>query len=120
MEHPMPGPISQSIELPEHRLPWEALRDFGRQHGLTQVILMAWDGECTHVVTWGEGNSESLRAAAGGNLMKQTLGFPEEDCHEEPRWLKDLREENVVLKSELAAMRARIVILTGPGPGRSG
>ena len=42
-----------------------------------QVILLAWDGERTHVVTYGKTHRDCEQAAAGGTEVKCNLGWPE-------------------------------------------
>lgn len=42
-----------------------------------QVIVLAWDGELTHIVTYGKSVDDCAQAAAGGNALKEKWGWPE-------------------------------------------
>jgi hypothetical protein len=59
------------------RIPIKAAKEFARAYGLRQVILCAWDGERTHVVTYGASVEDCDRAAQGGDRIKAALGWPE-------------------------------------------
>lgn len=65
------------------RLPIKAARDVAKGYGLSQVILAAWDGERTHIVTYGTTVEQCAQAAMGGNKIKDALGWPK-DLHAEP------------------------------------
>lgn len=58
------------------RIPIKAARAFAKEHGLQQVILVAWDGRQTHVVTYGKTTVDCDQAAQGGDLIKSALGWP--------------------------------------------
>lgn len=45
------------------RIPIAEARRFGQAHGLSQVILLGWDGENTHIVTWGKTKADCKSAA---------------------------------------------------------
>lgn len=66
------------------RIPIAAARRIAIDHGCSQVIVLAWDGEKTHVVTYGKTKADCLQAAAGGNKMKRAMGWPEELCNAQP------------------------------------
>lgn len=66
------------------RIPISAAKKLAQEFDLKQVILTAWDGERTHVVTYGKSLEECKQAAQGGNLIKKVLGFPEEMCADMP------------------------------------
>lgn len=66
------------------RIPIAALRRFAGGLELRQAILVAWDGERTHVVTVGKSVTDAEQAAIGGNKVKRALGFPEELCNAVP------------------------------------
>ncbi|HEY1753699.1 MAG TPA: hypothetical protein VGG29_20750 [Caulobacteraceae bacterium] len=59
------------------RIPIAAARELAKQLGLRQVILLAWDGERTHVVTYGKTVEDCDQAAQGGDKLKAALGWPE-------------------------------------------
>lgn len=58
-------------------IPWEALREFAKAHGMTHAILLAHDGKQDHVVTWGETAAQGKQAADFGNELKKQLGWPD-------------------------------------------
>lgn len=73
------------------RLPVKAAKDVSEAYSLRQVILLAWDGELTHVVTYGKSADDCAQAAAGGNILKQKWGWPE--CNDQPSRVKKLEAE---------------------------
>jgi hypothetical protein len=58
------------------RIPIKAAETVGKEHGCRQVILLAFDGELTHIVTWGNTVEDCAQAAQGGNLLKAKWGWP--------------------------------------------
>lgn len=66
------------------RIPITAAKGIAQAHGLRQVILLGWDGERTHVVTYGKSMQDCRQAAEGGNKLKRALGWPEELCNDKP------------------------------------
>ena len=64
-----------------------------------QVILLAWDGTRSHVVTYGKTVEDCAQAAAGGNMLKQRWGWPE--CNDQPSRVKKLQAEIEDLKARL-------------------
>lgn len=91
------------------RIPIAVAREVGRANGLSQVILCAWDGKLTHVVTWGKTTEDCSQAAIGGNRIKNALGWPK-DLHAEPSRVRALREAAVQAEQELAAWKAASVL----------
>jgi len=91
------------------RLPIKAARDVAKAYSLSQVILAAWDGERTHIVTYGKTTEDCAQAAMGGNKIKDALGWPKY-LHAEPSRIKTLLASN----SELLAA-AEFAILTMGG-----
>lgn len=73
-----------------NRIPIAAAKQISDKYGMSQVILCAFDKETgkTHVVTYGKNLEDCEQAALGGNLIKRTLGFPEEMCNSVPNRLK--------------------------------
>lgn len=59
------------------RLPIRAAKDVATIYHCRQVILCAWDGERTHVVTYGQTVEDCDQAAQGGDRIKEALGWPE-------------------------------------------
>lgn len=64
------------------RLPISAAENVAKEHDLRQVILLAWDGELTHIVTFGKTVEDCAQAAQGGNILKEKWGWPE--CNDQP------------------------------------
>jgi hypothetical protein len=58
------------------RIPIKAAENVGKEHGCRQVILLAFDGVLTHVVTWGATVEDCAQAAQGGNILKDKWGWP--------------------------------------------
>jgi len=81
------------------RIPIEAAKQVGVAQDCRQIILLAWDGELTHVVTWGKSVEDCAQAAAGGNMLKVKWGWPE--CNDQPSRVQKLQ-------TELRAAEARI------------
>lgn len=75
------------------RLPINDLRELANKRDLRQVILMAWDGERTHVVTYGRSVEDCNQAAIGGNKLKEAMNWPKELCDAEPSRVKKLKKE---------------------------
>jgi hypothetical protein len=102
------------------KLPVTAAKNVAEAYGLKQVILMAWDGELTHVVTWGQTQDDCAMAAEGGNYLKEKMGWPTFD-DQPPRgsrsWRGCLRRK---LRDRLSAPPARagpcsaLQLLAGP------
>lgn len=66
------------------RLPIKIAREVAKANGLRQVILCAWDGKQTHIVTYGVTAEDCAQAAQGGNYIKAALGWPK-DLNAEPK-----------------------------------
>lgn len=83
------------------RIPIKAAREIGKQNGCSQVILVCWDGERTHVVTWGRSVEDCDQAAQGGNFVKRALGWPANMTNAEPSRVRKLKAEIASLKRKL-------------------
>lgn len=83
-------------------IPVSAAREVARAYDCRQVILLAWDGFRTHVVTYGDTIEACDQAAAGGNRVKKALGWTDDSCNAEPPRVKKLKEENAKLRAALA------------------
>jgi len=70
------------------RIPITVAGQIAEKHNCRQVIVLAWDGELTHVVTYGKTVEDCAQAATGGNLLKQKWGWPE--CNDQPSRVKKL------------------------------
>jgi hypothetical protein len=62
------------------RIPIADAKTLAAKHSLKQVIILAWDGDKTHVVTYGVTLADCAQAAEGGNRMKRVMGWPEDMC----------------------------------------
>jgi hypothetical protein len=88
-------------------LPIGAAASLAKAYGLRQVIITAWDGSTSHLVTYGESASDSDQATVGGKRIMYALG-----------WRESLLSESAkvkVLRAALAAAEARIAELTPKG-----
>ena len=70
------------------RIPISAASTVAKTHNCRQVIVLAWDGELTHIVTYGKSTEDCAQAAQGGNLLKAKWGWPE--CNDQPSRVKAL------------------------------
>ena len=66
-------------------IPISALKRFAKEQGCSQVIVAAWDGQLTHIATYGVSVEDCAQAALGGNRIKQALGWPKDLNAEPPR-----------------------------------
>lgn len=66
------------------RIPVAAAKRLADEQKCSQVIVVAWDGEKMHVVTYGKTREDCAQAARGGNAVKRALGFPDGKCHDSP------------------------------------
>jgi hypothetical protein len=73
------------------RIPISAARRVAKDNDCRQVIILAWDGELTHIVTYGKSADDCAQAAQGGNLLKQKWGWPE--CNDQPSRVRKLQEQ---------------------------
>lgn len=95
-------------EIMPKRVPISAVKSLAKAQGLSQVILMGWDGRLTHVVTWGKTETDCEQAAAGGNRLKAAMDWPPKDCETQAaRTIKD-REAWTCVINALATVRRRI------------
>jgi len=79
------------------RIPIKDAKEIGKNHGYSQVIIVAWDKETqkTSVCTWGHSLDDCDQAAQGGNFVKKALGWPDEMCKDKPARVKRKeRKEN--------------------------
>lgn len=73
------------------RIPIKSVQSLAEQLNCRQAILLAWDGELTHVVTYGRTREDCSQAADGGNMLKEKWGWPE--CNDQPSRVKQLQTE---------------------------
>ncbi len=82
------------------RIPISTAKEVAEKHDLRQVIVAAWDGERTHIVTYGTSVEDCAQAADGGNLIKKALGWPKHLKAEPNRVSK--------LKAKIAALNKQV------------
>jgi hypothetical protein len=70
------------------RIPVSAAKNVAESNGCRQVILLAWDGELTHIVSYGKTVDDCAQAAAGANMLKEKWSWPE--CNDQPSRVKRL------------------------------
>jgi hypothetical protein len=69
-------------------IPVSVARRIAAETKSRQVIVLAWDGERTHIVTYGVTVEDCVQAADGGNALKKKFGWPE--CNDQPPRMKRL------------------------------
>lgn len=93
------------------RIPISAAKRIAADHDLRQVILFAWDGKASHIVTYGKSVEDCAEAADLGNKMKRGLGWPESLQSAEPSRVKKLRatlnRRTRLLQTIASGLRAR-------------
>jgi len=87
------------------RIPITAAKAVAKQFDLKQVILLAWDGELTHVVTYGASAEDCDQAAQGGDKIKEALGWTDV-VPSLPSRVKALTERVAELEAELEAAQS--------------
>jgi hypothetical protein len=83
-------------------IPVSTAQSIAESFDLRQVIIVAWDGKNTHVVTYGGSDADSANAAAGGNVVKKALGWPKNIDTESPK-VQALQARIVELEMRLNA-----------------
>jgi hypothetical protein len=96
------------------KIPFEDLEPMLAKYGLRQLIVVAWDGQETHVATHGKTISDGDQAADGGNFVKLALGWPEHLCEDTSARVADLQSQLATTSEHLLvalkALRAAIRI----------
>ena len=90
-----------------NRIPVSAAKAVGEAHNCQQVILLAWDGKLTHVVTWGKTTEDCAQAATGGNLLKEKWGWPE--CNDQPPRVRALERKILELQLRIDAYEQGLI-----------
>lgn len=78
--------------------------EFAKAHDLKQVIIFGWDGETTHILTYGDTIEACAQAAEGANRIKRKWGWPEE-LITEPSRVQNLLNKIKRLEEQLAAQQ---------------
>lgn len=86
------------------RLPVAVAKRVAEAHDLQQVILLAFDGKLTHVVTYGKSVEDCDQAAQGGDKLKAALGWTD-TAPALPSRVKRLTAENQSLRDENKGLR---------------
>lgn len=86
------------------RLPIKCAKEVSDRYNLRQVILLAWDGTMTHVVTYGKSLDDCAQAAQGGNLVKKAMGWPPDKCKCKPSRVKKLEYQITELKHKIKTL----------------
>lgn len=81
-------------------LPVSAAKDIVAKYGQQQVVVATWDGELTHIVTYGMTDEDRDQAADGGNFVKKALGWPKHLEAEPSRYTK-MRETLADMKFQI-------------------
>ena len=82
------------------RMPVKSAKEVADKYCCRQVIICAWDGDLTHVVTYGKSQEDCAQAAIGGALMKKTMEWPEKFWGKEPKHVAKLKEQIEELKKK--------------------
>lgn len=85
------------------RLPIQDAKEIAHRRGLRQVILLAWDGQRSHVVTYGKSLEDCDQAAQGGERMKKLMGWPNWEA--QPSRVKKLSSQVKQLRAALVACK---------------
>ncbi len=83
------------------RIPIRAAKSIAREFDCRQVILAVWDGERTHIITYGQSLDDCDQAAHGGNFIKNALGWPASLCQTEPSRVQRLKRRIRELEQRL-------------------
>lgn len=86
------------------RIPISSLKRLCNEQGLKLAVLTAFDGNRTHVVTYGKTAEDCAHAAAFGNDLKEKMGWPEELCKAQPHRVKKLKERISELETQVAML----------------
>lgn len=58
------------------RVPITAAKKLAEEQGLRQVVVLAWDGDLAHVVSYGKTKSDCHQAAKSAAWVKKALTSP--------------------------------------------
>lgn len=100
------------------RIPISAAKKVAEEQNCRQVILLAWDGELTHIVTYGKTADDCAQAATGGNLLKEKWGWPE--CNDQPSRVKKLQSELSTLRGAAEEMESSLKLAISNLDGHTG
>jgi hypothetical protein len=78
--------MTTTSPYPPVRIPITVAQRIAKEFACSQVIVLAFhpgSGQ-THVVTYGRSQIDCEQAAAGGNRMKEVMGWPPDQCQAKP------------------------------------
>ena len=75
------------------RIPITEAKRLAKTYSQNQVIIVTWDkvNNRQHVITYGLSVTDCAQAALGGNFVKKALGWPDEQCHDEPARVRRMK-----------------------------
>jgi hypothetical protein len=85
------------------RIPVKTAKEIAETMDCRQVIVVAWDGQLTHIVTYGKTVDDCAQAAHGGNLLKKDWGWP--SCNDQPSRVQNLQRRVEELEAALNCKR---------------
>lgn len=88
-------------------VPVDALKVLCDEQNLKIAVLLGWDGDLNHVVTYGETVSQSDHAATYGNTLKKQLGWSDDLQMPSPK-VTALVEENEGLKAKIIELESKL------------
>lgn len=88
------------------RIPISRAEDFAKLTNMKQVIIFGWDGNETHIVTWGDSIEACQQAATGANHIKKMWDWPSDTIVESAAVAK-LRARIAELENNLAEAKER-------------
>lgn len=63
------------------RIPIRVAQRVAEEYACKQVIIVAWDGSRTHVVTYGEDKEQCRQAAIGGTFVMDEIRRRDKETH---------------------------------------
>ena len=94
-------------DMSKPRIPIKSVRDFGKAHGLTHVIVFGYSG-LEHVATWGKTAANAAEAADLGNRLKRALNWPESLCNAQPARVLNLMDANARLRDRVLRLEQEL------------
>jgi len=86
------------------KIPISAAKEVARTHEMTQVIILGWDGESTHITTYGKTAIDCDQAAQGANFLKVLWNWPKSTIVD-PFRVRGMKKRIQELENETAALR---------------
>ncbi len=86
------------MKLDPVNIPISSVQKYARAHNLKQVIMLGWDGQDTHIVSYGETLDDCDQAAIGANKVKALFNWPDNLMAEPSRITKLKQDLKKILK----------------------